>query len=141
MEYDTLRILICGGRNFGNLDREFETQEEYAQAWNEMCFIEEKLVDLSVNKRDELLIIQGEAKGVDYCAKSWAKLYGIPCAGYKADWEKYGKSAGFIRNKQMLNEGKPDLVVAFPGGKGTKMMVELAKKAGVKVIEYEVNQR
>ena len=52
---------------------------------------------------------------------------------YPADWERYGLSAGYRRNRQMLEEGKPDLVVAFPGGKGTNMMVDIARKAGVPV--------
>lgn len=55
---------------------------------------------------------------------------------FPADWDKYGKRAGYLRNVQMLDEGKPDLVVAFPGGKGTAMMVKLAKERGVRVIEY-----
>lgn len=56
---------------------------------------------------------------------------------FKADWNKYGKSAGPMRNIQMLKEGKPDVVVAFQGGKGTAHMVKIAKEAGVKVIQIE----
>ncbi len=48
--------------------------------------------------------------------------------------DKYGKSAGSIRNQQMIDEGKPDLVVAFPGGFGTKDMVRRAKKHNIEVI-------
>lgn len=54
---------------------------------------------------------------------------------YPADWARFGKSAGYLRNKQMLEEGKPDLVVAFPGGRGTANMIAIAMKAGVKVID------
>jgi predicted Rossmann-fold nucleotide-binding protein len=54
---------------------------------------------------------------------------------FPANWPKHGKGAGFIRNQQMLNEGKPDLMIAFPGGKGTADMIEKAIKAGIKVIE------
>jgi hypothetical protein len=56
---------------------------------------------------------------------------------YPAQWHKYGRAAGPIRNQQMLAEGKPDLVLAFhddiDGSRGTKDMVNRARRAGVKV--------
>ena len=52
---------------------------------------------------------------------------------YPANWKKHGRAAGPIRNKQMLEEAKPDLVIAFPGGAGTANMVKQAREAGVKV--------
>jgi len=67
-------------------------------------------------------------------AVEWAKNRGIPFDVYMADWEGLGRKAGPIRNQQMLVEGKPDLVVAFPGGKGTAGMVTLPRDAGVDVI-------
>ena len=70
-------------------------------------------------------------------AGSWAKAFGYEVQKFPANWKEYGKRAGYIRNAQMLNEGKPDLVVAFPGGKGTQMMIKLAKAAGVKVVEVK----
>ena len=69
----------------------------------------------------------------------WAKDNNMKLKVYPADWELHGKSAGPIRNQQMLIEGKPDLVLAFPGGKGTAHMVSIAKKKGVKVIEVPRN--
>ena len=56
---------------------------------------------------------------------------------YPADWDTHGRGAGPIRNKQMLEEGKPDLVIAFPGGKGTANMIGQAKEAGIPVREIE----
>ena len=110
-----MRILVCGGRDFSNTS----------------------LMNLSLYKFavPDLTIIQGEALGADLMAKSWAKAFGHKVESYPADWKKYGKRAGYIRNVQMLNEGKPDLVVAFPGGKGTAMMVKLAEAAGVPVVK------
>ena len=52
---------------------------------------------------------------------------GVVVEEFKADWDKFGRAAGPIRNAQMLREGKPDLVVAFPGGRGTANMVAQAK--------------
>jgi hypothetical protein len=52
---------------------------------------------------------------------------------FPANWKQYGKSAGYRRNTQMLEEGKPDIVIAFPGGRGTEMMCEIAETAGITV--------
>lgn len=80
-------------------------------------------------------VVEGDAPGVDRIAGYWARKNGLTNLKFPVDWEKYGTAAGPIRNKQMLDEGKPDLVIAFPGGKGTANMVKLAKRAGVEVIE------
>ena len=110
-----MRILVCGGRDFSD----------------------HKLVSQALNSYGciGLTIIHGAAKGADSLAQAWAKDNGYPDDAYPADWNKYGKRAGYIRNVQMLNEGKPDLVIAFPGGKGTQMMINLAEAAGVPVVK------
>jgi hypothetical protein len=56
-----------------------------------------------------------------------------PVSTFFAAWHEHGRGAGPIRNRQMLEEGRPDLVVAFPGGHGTAGMIKLALKAGVPV--------
>jgi hypothetical protein len=55
---------------------------------------------------------------------------------YPADWDKYGKAAGPIRNKQMLDEGNPEKVIAFrfKNSRGTQNMINQAEKAGIKTI-------
>lgn len=80
-------------------------------------------------------IISGMAKGVDTAAVHFAKGHDYKLYEFPADWEKYGKAAGAIRNRQMLKEGRPDLVVAFlaPDSKGTADMVKAATDAGVPV--------
>lgn len=105
-----MKVLVCGGRNF--LD------------WS---LLKEVLDDLF----DELglsCIIQGGAKGADFLAKVYASELQISCKEYPANWKKYGKGAGCIRNQEMLDESKPDYVVAFYGGSGTKDMVKRALK-------------
>lgn len=139
------RILVCGGRDFGDMSipRDspfwFKRKAEYQ-------FIHKILSDLfPVVQEDEstwlppsdVCIISGKARGVDTAAIDWAVINWTAFEEYPADWKKYGKSAGYIRNKQMLEEGKPDLVIAFPGGRGTAMMVGLARNAGVEVIEVK----
>jgi hypothetical protein len=78
-------------------------------------------------------ICHGMADGVDTHADTWAVVNWCPVVGYKADWDKYHKAAGGIRNQLMLDEFKPQLVIAFPGpnSKGTWDMVRRAGKAGV----------
>lgn len=110
-----MKVLVCGGRNYDN----------YLELCKTMTTIHSNL------PIDE--VIHGGAKGADTLAGEWAEGAGIPVRVFKADWHKHGRSAGPIRNKQMLVEGKPDIVVAFPGGRGTQNMVNQAEKAGVKV--------
>jgi len=81
------------------------------------------------------VVIHGAAPGADTLAGRWAELRRVPVEAFPADWEKHGRAAGPIRNAPMLAEGKPDLVVAFPGGRGTANMCKQARAAGVKVVE------
>ena len=114
-----MRVLVCGSRDFYD--------------WLKL---EETLMDLYDSRTPFTVIIQGEAAGADRLAKQWAKYNGIPTADFPALWRvngKYNPNAGPERNQRMLDEGKPDLVVAFPGGKGTANMVKLAREAGVPV--------
>jgi hypothetical protein len=104
-----MRVLVCGGRNFDD----------------------KPLMEKVLNDFKPTHIIQGAAKGADSMAGEYAARHDIKQSIFPADWGKYGKGAGHIRNQQMLDEGKPDLVVAFPGGKGTANMIERTRAAGV----------
>jgi ABC-type Fe3+-hydroxamate transport system substrate-binding protein len=84
------------------------------------------------------VVIHGAARGVDEQAMIAAQtLPGVKHLPFAADWHKHGRAAGPIRNKRMLDEGKPDLVVAFPGGRGTANMVKQAQAAGIPVQRYD----
>lgn len=72
------------------------------------------------------VIIQGGATGADGLARIWADENGVECFTFEADWEKHGKSAGPIRNKEMITQKSNAIVVAFPGGKGTENCVKTA---------------
>lgn len=112
-----MRVLVCGGRNF----------RSPAQVSREL--------DRLHAERPITALMQGGATGADRLAKEWAttkpEIKRFMCT---ANWEAHGNAAGPIRNQRML-DWKPDLVVAFPGGRGTADMVARAKAAGVKVIE------
>jgi cephalosporin hydroxylase len=111
-----MRALVCGGRDFIDRDMLNATDRLHAE-------------------RGFSLVNAGGGRGADTMAEEWAKTRGIPCEVYRADWEGLGRTAGPIRNEQMLREGKPDLVVAFPGGRGTAHMARIAREAGVEVVE------
>ncbi len=111
-----MRVLICGGRDFNNF-----------------AYVK-KVMDEIHAKTPVDLVISGKARGADALGEQWAKEKNIPVDPYPANWNDHGKAAGPIRNQQMLNEGKPDLVVAFPGGNGTRDMINRAKKANVRVL-------
>jgi hypothetical protein len=72
--------------------------------------------------RGVTLLIAGGARGADSLAEEWAKAQAIPC-DLSASWDGLGRKAGPIRNQHMLDEGRLDLVVAFPGGSGTADML------------------
>ena len=81
---------------------------------------------------DITLLIHGGASGADLRAAEWCESRGIHTARVKALWRYHGKSAGPKRNEIMLLL-KPDLCVAFPGGRGTAHMVALCRKHGIRV--------
>lgn len=85
------------------------------------------------------MVIHGGARGADKLAGEVAKELGIEVVVFPANWELYGKRAGYVRNQLMLDAGKPSLVLAFPIGesRGTRMMIDIATRAGVKVIVAE----
>ena len=113
------KVLVCGGRDFDDRPRLDAILD------NATRFFEKRFC-----------IIHGGARGADDLAGLWARLHGIPVILIPPNWGFYGKRAGMLRNEWMLNFTEPDLVIAFPGGRGTSGMIALAKKAGV--VCYEV---
>lgn len=83
------------------------------------------------------VVIHGAARGADTEAAWLARGRGLAVEAFPADWRKHGRAAGPLRNQRMLDEGKPDLVIAFSGGKGTADMVRRAEAAGVKVVRVK----
>lgn len=112
-----MKVLVCGGRDFDD---------------------ENAVINYLFRLDDErpiTAIIHGGATGADTLGGQAAQLLQVPCTVYRANWKKDGRAAGPLRNQRMLDEGKPDLVVAFAGGRGTADMVRRAKGCGVEVIE------
>lgn len=112
-----MRVLVCGGRNYDNREHVFQTLESLSPPVTRL--------------------IVGDARGADELAYIWACRRDRKPERYRAEWDMHGLRAGPIRNQRMIDEGKPDLVVAFPGGRGTADMVRRAKAAGVPVREIQ----
>lgn len=111
------RVLICGDRH-----------------WTDYDLLHNWLVRISERTYIEC-VIEGEARGADSIGRAVAVSMGIPFLPVPADWVKYGRAAGPIRNMEMLMKGDPTLVLAFhdniEASKGTKDMVGRAKKANI----------
>ena len=112
-----MRILVCGGRDFENYD-----------------YLKTVLSALQVTRGQFSAIIHGGARGADANAGLYARRHNIDEVQFLADWKTHGIAAGPMRNRQMLVEGKPDLVVAFRGGRGTTNMVRQARAAKIEVL-------
>jgi hypothetical protein len=112
-----MKVLICGGRDF----------------------VEQQKLNRVLNKIHAktpiTLVIHGDARGADRMGGSWAIVHHIDVQKFPADWDKFGRAAGMARNVQMLNEGKPDLCIACPGGYGTEHMVSLCRAVGIPIVE------
>lgn len=115
------RVIVAGGRDFSNY-----------------TMLKEAMEALLINIKDNIQIVCGMARGADTLGERYAKEKGYDIAYFPADWMKYGKSAGYIRNEQMAQNA--DALVAFWDGKskGTNHMINLAKKydLGVRIEKY-----
>lgn len=111
------KIVLTGGRLYNDYDK---------VAWY--------LHNLDRENNFEIEYIVGDARGFDRCARDYCG-YDIDHPNvFEADWELHGRKAGPIRNAAMLAT-EPDLVIAFPGGKGTANCVAQARKLGIPVRE------
>lgn len=122
------RIIICGGRHF-----------------NDYSLLEETMAGVMAElnlKSADIEIVSGNCQGADQLGELYAGRYNIKCTVFPAQWKKYGKSAGPIRNSEMINyaaDSESPAVVAFisPRSKGTKDTVSKARKRGFKVVAVE----
>jgi len=110
-----MKVLVCGGRHFAMRAEMYADMKKFALGQEERYS----------------LIINGSASGADYLATQFAQLHGIPLALFPAPWLHHGKKAGVLRNGWMLEFGQPDHVLAYPGGRGTRDMMQRAISSGV----------
>ena len=115
-----MRVVVTGGRDFTDTRRVFAA------------------LDALHDRRPITALIEGEASGLDVRAKAWARQRGVPPVPFPAPWTDiahpsavvrhrrdgtaYDAAAGGRRNQQMIDEGRPDFGLVFPGGTGTADM-------------------
>lgn len=123
-----LRVIIAGSRDF----------DDFSKLMNSCIDI---LSDIT-NKNDDLdkiRIVSGTARGADRLGEQYAKVAGYEVSRFPADWDGLGKRAGYVRNAEMakyaMADGNYGVLIAFWDGKskGTKHMIDLAKKKGLEV--------
>lgn len=136
-----LKVIIAGSRNFS----------DFTVLKKECCKIFKSLSDegcLSGNVKADcanIEIISGSARGADKLGEDFAKEYGIQVKRFPAQWDKYGKSAGYIRNDAMARYATDGnglgVLIAFWDGKsrGTKHMIDIAKKNNMKIFVVDID--
>ena len=114
-----LSTIVAGDRNF----------TDYA-------FVEECLLEIQSEDWEFSEIVSGGARGVDFLGEQFAREHGIEVRVFEAQWERYGRGAGPIRNDEMAQHAQALVAFPSPGSKGTKSMIAIAKGKGllVKVI-------
>lgn len=110
------KVLVCGGRDYSDRETLFS------------------VLDIAHAANPIIEIMHGCAAGADALANDWACARSVRVRKFPADWDTHGKAAGPIRNREMLDRGKPHMVIAFPGGAGTRNMVEQSAGANVPTI-------
>ena len=129
------KVIIAGGRSFGNVILCGKMQAE--QDFLMLCSTMDTLLAKKI-KTHTITIVSGGAQGADTLGERYAQLKGFKLIRMKADWKKHGRSAGFIRNGDMLNVA--DGVVCFwdRRSKGTLHMINITTKANkpLRIINY-----
>ena len=112
---DDIKLIVAGSRKF---------QDEY---------VFEQYLLAYLAKYEDLTIITGMATGPDMMAYDYAQFHDMPVLEFPADWNRFGKSAGYRRNAEMLKSGTHLLAFWDGHSKGTKNMIDIATKAGLNV--------
>lgn len=119
----TFNVIIAGGRDF-----------------NDYKLLKTKCFSLLKNKMDEcnVQVVCGCARGADTLGKQFAEEFGLKVLEYPANWDKYGKKAGYLRNEEMAKVGNALIAFWDEKGRGTGHMIDLAKKykLDIRIVNY-----
>lgn len=121
LDIDLYKVIIAGSRSFNDWEMMYMTCDYLFQ-----------------NKYPDIEIISGHAKGADYFGEKYAKSNNLKLTIFKADWDKYGKAAGYRRNVDM-GEYTDACVVFWDGvSRGSKHMIDIMKRLNkpYRVIKY-----
>lgn len=117
-ERPTFKVVVTGGRDYNDADA----------VWS--------ILDRAHKQFNITHLIHGDARGLDKIADAWALKRGVQVIRCPANWDHLGKAAGHIRNQFMV-ELYPDMVIAFPGGNGTRNMVEQSQRHNLRVVDAQ----
>jgi hypothetical protein len=106
-------VLVCGSRG-----------------WTDRTAIFDRIAELPPGT----VVFQGKARGADMIAEQACAFHGLKSVGFPANWARLGRSAGVVRNLEML-DASPDLVIAFQldGSRGTQHTIDEARRRGIPV--------
>ena len=115
-----IKVIIAGTRDFNDYAFLKKNVDYFLQGINP--------------NNEEIEIVSGNARGADKLGERYAKEHNLPVKLFPANWDKYGKQAGYLRNQEMANYA--DVLIAFwdEKSKGTKHMIDIAKKQSLTVI-------
>ena len=115
-----IKVIIAGTRDFNDYAFLKKNVDYFLQGINP--------------NNEEIEIVSGNARGADKLGERYAKEHNLPVKLFPANWDKYGKRADYLRNQEMANYS--DMLIAFwdEKSKGTKHMIDIAKKQGLTVI-------
>ena len=116
-------MLICGGRYLDS---------KQVCRWLESKF--QTCYPFATN------IIHGGAAGADEGARMYCRRNGVPTRCFPADWKRFGKRAGILRNRAMLIEGHADVILGFPGGVGTLDMIGRGRRAKIPINQIDMEE-
>jgi len=113
------RVWVAGGRNYKDARRLCQVLDRYRE------------------KHDVGIIITGAQTGTDTLAEQYAREHEIAYIGVPAQWSKYGKRAGPLRNERIAAFFAPAVLIAFPGGPGTASAIKIAREYEIQVYEID----
>lgn len=120
MTYEPKKIIVAGSRDYTNVEKVFRILDTISED--------------QIHRGYLIEIVSGLARGPDMFGKAWAEENNFTVHEFPANWEKYGKKAGFLRNKEMAEFS--DVLLAFHINKsrGTMHMINLARELNLKTI-------
>lgn len=137
-----MKVLICGSREIVPLseDKEYSLSDrrrhkQELERWHIMKAVSEASLEQKIIVTS---VVSGGARGVDTLANRRAVEWEVPFTEYPADWYKYGKGAGFLRNIQMLDNCEAVIAIWDGKSKGTAHTIKEAKKRNLPLHIYYV---
>ena len=119
------RMIVAGGRDYSNQ--------------NIVNYYIDRVKDVCDSRGLNLVIVCGMATGADTLGRNYAISNGLEVLEFPADWNKYGKSAGYVRNKEMGDVADSAIVFWDGRSKGSKLMIDIMHELKKPVVAISYN--